>query len=304
MKSAIPVILDTDIGSDVDDTWALGHLLRCPELDLRLVTVGTGDTPYRARLTAKFLEAVGRADVPVGIGPHPEDPGTGHQHQLPWVKGYSLDDYAGTVREDGVEAMIDTILGSKETVTLIAIGPAVNIRLALEREPRIAERCRFVGMFGSVREGYAAGSPPEPETNVRLDVPAFRAVLAAPWQDLLLTPLDTCGRVVLDGEDYRRVRDSSDPLCRAIMENYRVWAPRVPWMKCNFVEERSSTLFDCVAVWLAYAEDWVEIETLRLASTDDGLTVEDPAGQPARVALRWQDLAAFKRDLAERLTGG
>ncbi|HAL43210.1 MAG TPA: nucleoside hydrolase, partial [Gammaproteobacteria bacterium] len=46
----IPVILDTDIGFDVDDVWALAFLLRCPELDVRLITTCTGDVAYRAAL--------------------------------------------------------------------------------------------------------------------------------------------------------------------------------------------------------------------------------------------------------------
>ena len=57
-----PVILDTDIGIDIDDTWALAMLLNSPELDLRLVSVATGDAAYRARLAAKFLDRAGRAE--------------------------------------------------------------------------------------------------------------------------------------------------------------------------------------------------------------------------------------------------
>ena len=36
-NTKIPVILDTDIGDDIDDTWALGFLLRSPEFDVKLV---------------------------------------------------------------------------------------------------------------------------------------------------------------------------------------------------------------------------------------------------------------------------
>jgi hypothetical protein len=52
----VPVILDTDIGDDIDDSWALPLLLRSPELDVKLITTATGDTTYRARLTARLLE--------------------------------------------------------------------------------------------------------------------------------------------------------------------------------------------------------------------------------------------------------
>jgi len=64
----IPVILDTDIGTDIDDTWALALLLRCPELDVRLVVSDTGNTEYRAAIIARLLEVAGRTDIPVGIG--------------------------------------------------------------------------------------------------------------------------------------------------------------------------------------------------------------------------------------------
>ena len=64
----IPVILDTDIGFDVDDVWALAFLLRCPELEVKLITTTTGDTHYRARIVAKLLEIAGRTDIPIGIG--------------------------------------------------------------------------------------------------------------------------------------------------------------------------------------------------------------------------------------------
>ena len=59
-----PVVFDTDIGTDIDDTWALAQLLRSPDLDLKLVLTDTGDTHYRAAVAAKFLEAAGRSDVP------------------------------------------------------------------------------------------------------------------------------------------------------------------------------------------------------------------------------------------------
>ena len=64
----IPVILDTDIGGDIDDTWALAYLLRSPELDLKLVVTDFGDTVYRAKIAAKLLEVAGRTEVPIGIG--------------------------------------------------------------------------------------------------------------------------------------------------------------------------------------------------------------------------------------------
>jgi len=94
----------------------------------------------------------------------------------------------------------------------------------------------------------------------------------------------------------------ADPLVRAVIENYCLFAPRVSWMKCDFFATRSTTLFDCVAVYLAYAEDFVETETVRFRITDGGFTVRDAAGpQQARVALRWKDLPGFETHLVDRL---
>jgi inosine-uridine nucleoside N-ribohydrolase len=60
LTSPIPLILDTDIGTDIDDTWALAMVLRCAELDLRLVVSATGNTEYRAAIIARLLEVEGR----------------------------------------------------------------------------------------------------------------------------------------------------------------------------------------------------------------------------------------------------
>jgi len=108
MSDKIPVILDTDIGSDIDDTWALALMLRCPELDVKLVTSATGDTIYRAKLIARMLEVAGRSDIPVGVGLRQ---GGAPGPQAPWVAGYDLGRYPGPVHEDGVGAMIGAILG-------------------------------------------------------------------------------------------------------------------------------------------------------------------------------------------------
>ncbi len=67
-RPTIPVILDTDIGTDIDDTWALALLLRCPELDPKLILMETGDSTYRAKITAKLLAKAGRTAIPIGLG--------------------------------------------------------------------------------------------------------------------------------------------------------------------------------------------------------------------------------------------
>jgi inosine-uridine nucleoside N-ribohydrolase len=305
VRTRIPVILDTDIGTDIDDTWALAQLLRSPELDPRLILTGAGNIDFRTTVTARFLQVVGRSDVPIGRGVAAWDTTSSHRNQEPWVKGFDLAAYPGEIHDDGIGRMIELIEASPVPVTIIAIGPAVNLAAALARAPGIAARCRLVGMFGSFDLGYDGAPVPSAETNVRLVPDAFRQIMAAPWLDVLLTPLDTCGLAVLDGANYRRVWSATaDPMMRALIENYCIFAPRVTWMNCNFFAVRSSVLFDCVAVYLAYAEDLVEIETVRFCVTDDGFTRRDAAGTcSARVAMRWRNLDAFYDHLTSRLLG-
>ena len=301
----IPVILDTDIGTDIDDTWALAQLLRSPELDPRLILTGAGNIDFRTAVTARYLQVSGRTDVLIGRGVQAWDTASSHRNQEPWIKGYDLASYPGEILEDGVGRMIEVIESSPMPVTIIAIGPAVNLAAALARAPGIAARCRLVGMFGSFDVGYDGAKIPSAETNVRLVPDAFRQVMAAPWLDVLITPLDTCGLAILDGENYRRIWSATtDSMMRALVENYCLFAPRVTWMHCDFFAVRSTVLFDCVAIYLAYAEGLVEIETVRFTITDDGFTRRDANGPyTARVALRWRNLAAFHDHLTSRLLG-
>lgn len=300
-----PVVLATDIGTDVDDTWALAQLLRTPQLDCRLVLTETGDPEYRASVAAKLLERAGRTDVPVGLAPERREMEAAERNQAPWVAEYDLAEYPGTVRGDGVAAFAEVVTEADEPVTVVAVGPTPTLAAAVDRRPELASECRLVGMHGSFYEGYDGGEP-DAETNVRVDPAAFRTVLSAPWRDVLLTPLDTCGHVTLDGERYRRVWSvTDDPLVRGVVENNCLFAARVEWMAYDDFARRSSTLFDSVAVYLAHDESLVETESLRFDVTDDGFTEPASEGEfEARVALEWVDRDAFEAYLTERLLDG
>ena len=294
----IPVILDTDIGTDIDDTWALAMLLNSPELKLEAVVTSHGDTRYRALLGAKVLAVAGREDVPVGEGTGDGELAPNRRGQEAWLGGFAPDAYGGVYRTDGAQLMVDTINSSEETVTVLCIGPASTTAQALAMAPEIAAKCRFVGMHGAVRFGYRGSTTPVPEYNVFIDVPAFRTVLDAPWP-ITLTPLDTCGIVTLTDDEYALVRDARTPLMQAVMANYRAWATVLG--RPELAERRSTTLFDTVAVYLAFAEGFLEMETIRIAVRDDGLTHEAEDGSFVNAAMGWRDLSAFRQDLIHRL---
>jgi inosine-uridine nucleoside N-ribohydrolase len=164
MPTPVPVIIDTDIGNDVDDTWAIAMALNCPELEVRYVlTAGPGLHTDRAKMVAKLLDAAEVSGVPIGKGcdEEPAKPGNAafegalpELAQSPWVADYDLGRYSGEVFDDGVGELIRIVMASDEPLTLIAIGPLGNVGEALSREPRIAQNLHFVGMHGAIYAGY------------------------------------------------------------------------------------------------------------------------------------------------------
>ena len=295
----IPVILDTDIGNDIDDTWALGMLLKCPELDVKLITTASDNTTVKAKLVAKSLDLVGRTDIPIGIGLS-KNRKKGPLYR--WIKEYDLSNYSGIIHENGIEALCSTIIESPEPITLIVIGPCGNIAEALRTNPDIAKNARFVGMHGSIRIGYVGSRVPSPEFNVQQDIQACREVFQAPWEKTI-TPLDTCGNIALSGRYYKPFLNCNNPIVNVIKENYNLWAKKSvinKFMKTN-PEQNSTVLFDTVAIYLAFSEELLNIEELKIEITDKGLTQISEKGNTIRCATSWKNKRAFKELIVDRL---
>ena len=304
----LPVVFDTDICDDIDDTWALVMLLQSPEFDIKLITTAVNNTPEKAKVVARILEIAGRTDIPVGIGIQQNK---NNHRQREWVKDYKLSSYPGKVHQDGVQAIVDTIMKSRKPMTVIAVGPLPNIAAALEREPRIANKARFVGMHGSIYKGYGGSSNISAEYNVKAYPKAAQRVFTEPW-DITITPLDTCGIVHLTGEKYQKVLKANTPLTNALIENYRAWYKQGIRNKDLSEEElnkrtnrqinsRSTTLFDTVGIYLGMTEKLVKIEKLGIKVTDDGYTRIDKNAKVINCATEWKDLGAFEDFLVERL---
>jgi len=299
-KKPIPVILDTDIGSDIDDTWAIAMMLNCPELDPKLIVTNCGDTVYRAKIVAKFLTACGRTDIPIGIGKQFNQDGS-RDRQFEYVRDYDLDSYGGTVFQDGVGAMIDMITQAEDPITLITIGPLQNLQEALIRKPTMAGKAkRYVGMVGSVRVGYDRSPNICAECNAK-KVIGTKLTFAAGWPEMTITPIDSCGTVALKGDKYQKVSRCDTPMIRDLMENYRIWLAHLG--KSDWPVKASSILFDTVAVYLAWTDEFLEMEQLPIWCDDEGYTrIDEERGRVMNVATGWKDYEAFEDLLVERLT--
>lgn len=299
-KKKIPVILDTDIGSDIDDTWALCMMLRSPELDVKYIVTSQDDTVYKTKLTAKILDVTGNSHIPVGVGVKTSDQ-EGFKCQEAWVGDYDYSDYPGSIIEDGVQGIIDTVMASDEKVTVIAIGPVINIALALEREPRIGEKIRLVGVLGSIYRGHDL-TQPQSEYNLRCHISKGQELFSS-GIEVILVPLDVTANIVLDGNRYARLleRRYDDVYVKAIMENFDAWMVA---NNATYYKTQSTCLYDTAAIYRVFADEYFISEDLPINLCDDGFTrIDHENGVMMNCAVEWKDKEGFYDFVTSRLLG-
>ena len=286
----VPVIFDTDIGGDIDDAYALAQILRSPELKLLGVTTVSGDTVARARLAAKLLAVDGRADIPVYAGLSHAMQYLGH---TVWAKDFA----APALHPSGaVEFMRGQIDAHPGEITIIAIGELTNIAALLVSEPGIAGKIKAIALMGgSVRRGYAPGSKPEPEWNIKSNAPAAQAVFSS-GVPLLVAPLDSTADLKLAPEWKVRIFSRGTPLNDALASVDFIWRHTNTW------NAEMPTLFDNLAVALVATPSVVPLTPLYISVENDGLTrVVEGRAPNARVALT-SNPAAFLEYVTVRLS--
>ena len=175
------VILDTDIGDDIDDALALALILASPELKLLGVTTVFGNTPARTRQALTELVIAGRPDVPVATGcgltmaSRPHTSSYAAIDHVPNQDGTCLpaDQLPKADPRHGVDFLIDTIMGGDGDIVPITIGGMTNLAMALVKEPRLRAKIpRIVSMVAEFRVNMA-------EWNVVCDPEAAHLVMAS-----------------------------------------------------------------------------------------------------------------------------
>ena len=265
----IPIILDTDIGTDVDDAFALALILRSPELDLAGVTTVSGDTQARARLAAKMLWEAGRPDVPVAAG----EPGKPLPiEQTRWAEGFTSSSILAPRAVDFLHAEIARRPGE---LTLVPIGPLTNVGRLLRDFPELGKKIkRIVLMGGSVALGYEPNSPPAAEYNIAQDPEPAQAVFSS-GVPILMVPLDVTAMLQLDEAARRRIFTRLTPLTNALTLLYHLWNQPTP------------TLFDPMAVAMLIEPGLCETQELAIEVDAKGFTRAVEGKPPnATVALK------------------
>jgi inosine-uridine nucleoside N-ribohydrolase len=270
-------ILDTDIGDDIDDAFALALVLRSPEIKLLGITTEYGDTDLRARLLERYLGAVGRGDIPIAAGK-----ATPHSNVFTQAVYANAERTPNVKYPDGVQFLLEQIKAHPGEITLIAIGPLVNVGEAIGRDPATFKKLkRVVMMGGSVYRGYdsanSKNTPPQPEWNIARDPEGAKALLAS-GVPVYMMPLDST-QIHLEMADRERLFAFGSPLTDQLTLLYHQWAAY------NENHTDTPTLFDPVAAAYAVRPDLCPATPLRLEVDDRGMTKPVDGHPNAQVCL-------------------
>lgn len=283
----IPVIVDTDIGTDIDDAFALALIIKSPEFELLGVTTVSGDTAARARIAAKMLwEAGGKwREVPVVAGvPGPRQ----NIDQAAWAQGFVGPQLLKGSAVDFLRSEFHRYPGQ---VTLICIGELTNVASMLKVDPLTAKKVkRIVLMGGSIDRGYEPGSSPEPEWNIKSNPRAAQVVFSS-GIPITMAPLDVTAMLKLDAAGRSRIFSENTPLADSLAALYHLWNRETP------------TLFDPMAVALVLDPSLCETKDLHVEVNSDGLTRVAPGQAPNATVALHTDPAKFFAFYSSRVAG-
>jgi purine nucleosidase len=269
------VILDTDIGDDIDDAFALALALKSPELEILQVNADFGNTRLRARLLGRFLSAVHREDIPVAVGVQTAAPGDLTQRR--YAERFPESE---TSKSDAIESTLELIRKYPGEITLIGIGPYVNIGAMIDKDPETFRKLkRVVIMGGSINVGYFNGSdadylhPPaaQPEWNVDRDISGARKLFAS-GVPIFMMPLDAT-QLKLDEVKRELLFQHDSPITDQLVLLYYQWGKLTP------------TLYDPMAVGFAIDPELCPVTPIRIRVDDQGYTRQEPGEPNANVCL-------------------
>ncbi|MFT7318555.1 nucleoside hydrolase [Congregibacter sp.] len=213
------ILLDTDIGSDIDDAVALAYLLRQPRCELLGITTVTGDAQGRAQLAAALCRTAG-IDVPIYAGIESPLVVESMQTEAPQtrrLKG-SQPQFAN---DQAIDFLRATIRAHPQEITLLAIGPLTNIATLFSRDPEIPGLLAELVIMGGKYSGYPTPWGPT-EWNIIVDPHAAAQVFSAAVPKISAIGLDITWQVSMSPEQVAR-HFQQDPLLETVLDWSAVW---------------------------------------------------------------------------------
>jgi purine nucleosidase len=276
------IIIDTDIGDDIDDAFAVALALRSPELQILGITTTFGDTEVRARLLDRLLGEAGRPDIPVAIGTPDPKIHTSLSQRVYAEGGH----FAKAMHPPAVDFILQQIRRYPGEITLVAIGPLVNIGALIDKDPQGFRNIRrVVLMGGSIYKGYGDWGyfpprGPDSEWNIKNDPVSARKLLAS-GVPVFMMPLDST-QLKMDEIKRALVFQAGTPITDALTLLYHEWGQETP------------TLFD--AMTIAFIDDpkLCPVTPMRITVEDDGMTRPTSGAPNAQVCLDSSSEAFFR----------
>ena len=215
------ILLDTDIGSDIDDAVCLAYLLANPNCDLLGITTVTGEPEKRAAMASALCLAAGRAEIPIypGVG----DPILVEGRQTVAQQAAALerwphrDDFP---RGQAIEFLRQTIRANPHQITLLTVGPLTNIGLLFAVDPEIPALLKGLVMMAGLFTNRVVGFGPC-EWNVMGDPHASAIVYRQPVPVHRSIGLDVTTQVVMSAEEVRA--RFTAPILRPVLDFAEIW---------------------------------------------------------------------------------
>ncbi|MEN6644988.1 MAG: nucleoside hydrolase [Armatimonadia bacterium] len=279
------IIFDTDIGTDIDDAYALAFILASPELELVGVTIANNRTDQRAKLALRMLYDTGNSHIPVAVGRQTETGGT--VNQAPWAEDFEA---LQPVSQSAAEFIVEQVNAAPGELTLVPVGPFTNIADALALDPELPGKLREIILMGGC-VGWPEGATPEirAEYNIVTDVPASQAMLSC-GTPMTMVPLDATLQVRLEAEDRAKLADCGTPLTEALCGMLSYWGHPTP------------TLHDPLAVAVTIEPAICGMANLNVVCDDKGFTRVVEGEPNIKVAVTPQ-VGRFLAMFMERLLG-
>lgn len=305
MAAPLSLLLDTDVGTDVDDAIAIALLLAYPEVAVRAVTIVSGDVTLRGRIAKKLLTLGGRPEVPVAGGIC--EPVL-RQRNFVWLghEGKAIvagDEFLPLAPVHGVDLFIDTVL--RERPQVLAIGPLSNLAVAIMKEPAVIGAIPHLTIMGGSLGGHDDPSMPLVEYNLGSDAEAALVVLNAGIPTTLV-PLDVTWRVFFTTAELARLRRSRARLVQVLCDAMEVWWP----IQREFLAagrrdgaDIVAFLHDPLALAVLIERSFITMRRMALRpAIDDGVfrLHPEPGAPPFEVATD-VDAPAFVEFLLQRL---
>lgn len=282
------IALDTDIGDDIDDAFALALALVSPEMQIVGIETGWGDTQLRAALVERLLSETGHPGIAVAQGITTQSKTA--FSQAAWARGGPTE----KARPKAVDWLLEQIRHNPGELTLIAIGPLTNLGAAIDKDPAAFHKLkRIVLMGGSIRRrygdmGYAPDRGPEPEYNIVCDVAAAQKVFAS-GVPIFMMPLDST-QLKLDEVKRQLLFSAGTPVTNVLAALYYQWGGQTP------------TLFDVMAVAYVLDPSLCPTQTMHIEIDREGYTRRTEGPANAAVCLD-SDSEQFFRFIIPRLMG-